>query len=155
MEEKSSNKTRLDHAIRVLRPRISAQAEREEFSAGSRQLLTESFQSCAVGSSSVSFAQRWQTFALLGVAVLLALVVLPNSLDTDILGDADSQTPRIHVSKVDGRVVFHLQNGVREHTVTRSTDPGLLEQNRERSLENGTFSDRLDQGPDLLFYRID
>ena len=58
--------------------------------------------------------------------------------------------------KVGDRVVFTIGNGGRSHRVVRTSSPASISGPGETmAVEDGTFSDCLQDGSDLVFYRID
>lgn len=59
------------------------------------------------------------------------------------------------VEKVGDQVVFHIANGGTEHTVTRSTDPTRFNPRAEQTVAEGRYSDRVNSGPVVVFYKLD
>lgn len=82
---------------------------------------------------------------LIGYVTLQSLVATPGV-----------EHPPISASKTsDGEVIFKIANGKRVHRVYMSTSPDRFEQAPGFTTRDGAFRDRLDGGPDLVFYRID
>ena len=89
---------------------------------------------------------------------------LPVVLLTALVGYATHQSlapapglvpPPILASKAAGEVIFTIANGNRVHNVYLSTSPDRFENSPAFTTRDGAFRDRLDGGPDLVFYRID
>jgi len=62
---------------------------------------------------------------------------------------------RLEVAKIGDRVVFSVRNGGRDHLVIRGESAEELAAAPASPIERGTFEDRLDAGPGLVFYRIE
>jgi hypothetical protein len=87
-------------------------------------------------------------------------VVLAAALGTALWNGDGAVSPRgasiasIAVHRHNGEVVFTIDNGGRPHRVLRSTDP--RGEDVEQLAGGGrVFRDRLDSGPDIVFYRIE
>lgn len=85
------------------------------------------------------------------MTVILGLLLIQSGW---IRTELPAQTTRVEVLKRGGEVVFVITNGERTHRISKSSHP---EGNAEREVftAQGEFRDRLDAGPDLVFYRID
>jgi hypothetical protein len=59
------------------------------------------------------------------------------------------------VSKDGDRILFQIQNGGREHFVSRSTDPGRFDPGSRVPVSSGAYTDRLDCEEPLVYYRIE
>lgn len=64
-------------------------------------------------------------------------------------------TPPVHVTKSGDEVIFLIANGHRPHAVYKSEAANRFDAPPAFWTEDGAFRDRLDAGPDLVFYRID
>jgi len=64
-------------------------------------------------------------------------------------------TASLHVTKIEDRVVFWIDNGQRQHVVVRSQRPDRFDATGAEPLIDASFAERLDAGPALVFYRID
>ncbi len=62
---------------------------------------------------------------------------------------------RIEVSKVGDQVVFTIANGRTDHQVVKSARPDEFDPAGAAPVSDGSFSDALHSGADLVFYRID
>jgi len=68
---------------------------------------------------------------------------------------APEQSPaKILASKEDGKVVFTVGNGRRDHHVYKSTDPARFGV-KEVPESGGRFSDQMENGIELVFYRVE
>ena len=65
------------------------------------------------------------------------------------------ESPPIFASKTAGEVVFTIANGDRAHKVYLSTAPDRFDNAPALMTRDGAFRDRLSEGPDLVYYRID
>lgn len=81
------------------------------------------------------------------VLTLALLLSLPGSI-------APGRQPKIVAYKDSGNVVFTVANGHKDHRVFKSTDPTRFGV-KEVPGVGGRFSDRADNGIDLVFYRVD
>jgi hypothetical protein len=61
----------------------------------------------------------------------------------------------VQVAKVEGRLLFTIANGSREHVVYRSTAPDRFERAKGVQVTNGSYDEALDDSASLVFYRID
>ena len=87
----------------------------------------------------------------LALAAALGLLVQPAMQGSGL----EAGQGRLEATKIGGEVVFVLANGDRSHNVYRSTDPKGFGVEPAFVTEDGSFSDSLSSGPDLVFYRID
>jgi hypothetical protein len=62
---------------------------------------------------------------------------------------------QVRVSKLAHQVQFDVSNGGKTHKVVRSTDPRHVASRQGQEMANGSYRDRLQDGADLVFYRID
>jgi hypothetical protein len=88
---------------------------------------------------------------LLLAATILAWVAV--DLDADYLPGQGAAN--VQVAKIGGSVVFTIENGDREHRISRSLRPDSFDSAGTVKVMEGTFRDDLDSGSDLVFYRID
>lgn len=91
---------------------------------------------------------RW--LALVGLApvalaIVAVLMVGPASPDARIAG----------ADKVGDDVVFTIANGNHPHTVVRSTDPAHFNDKAKLPVADGRFTDQANNGPVIVFYRLD
>lgn len=98
------------------------------------------------------FLPRWSVL-LASLAPLALIGVLVSQVGWKPAESDD--LARIQVAKVDGEVVFTIQNGGRPHTVARSTSPDRFESASTIAVLDGSYSDRLEGTANLVFYRID
>jgi len=101
-------------------------------------------------------AARWAWGAALPIVALSMLVgsVLLTQGPFD-RGDVVVHQPRVEVTKSGDDVVFVIQNGDRTHRISKSTDPGPTGDQEIFTTSTGRFSDRLDSGAGIVYYRID
>jgi len=98
---------------------------------------------------------RMLAWAMALPALLLAAVMTWNLLPVSPSQEA-GEAPQVSAIKRGNEVIFVIANGQRNHTVYRSeTAAGLAGSQKPFALTDGTFRDRLDNGADLVFYRID
>lgn len=57
--------------------------------------------------------------------------------------------------KVGGAVIFTIADGREPHRVVRSTDPSMFNESASQNVTDGRFLDRVNNGPVVVFYRID
>ena len=95
-------------------------------------------------------------WTLAGAAAAIGVLALWIGRPQTPLEMADlGSTPRIEVEKRGDHVVFNLENGQRVHTVSASENPQDFRTVPREEVKGGSFIDRLDRGPQLVFYRID
>ena len=82
---------------------------------------------------------------LLGVAFTLLLKHVGASPDPGT----------IFVAKQDGKVVFTVANGGKEHYVRRAETPWDLDRAEQHRIQGGTFEESATSGPDIVFYRFE
>ena len=101
-------------------------------------------------------AARWAWGAALPIVALSMLVgsVLLTQEPFD-RGDLVVHRPRVEVTKSGDDVVFVIQNGDRTHRISKSTNPGATGDQEIFTTSTGRFSDRLDSGAGIVYYRID
>jgi len=94
---------------------------------------------------------------LAGVLPLFLLTALIGYLTHQgLVGLQRPDFPPISASKThDGEVIFRIANGTRAHKVYLSTAPDRFDNAPAFTTRDGAFRDRLNGGPDLVFYRID
>jgi len=122
------------------RTRILDEARRPVHADGLRALFTPTRHLLVAGTLPV----------VLAAALLIGLdpgVQPPLAID-----DAPSS---VAVSKMNGRIMFSIQNGGKPHTVYRSTDPQGFDRHNGVEVTSGAYEDRLQDQADLVFYRID
>jgi hypothetical protein len=96
----------------------------------------------------------WRALAWTAPAVLVAVLVIPIALGPT--GDAPGAAPvDLRVAKIDGKVVFTIQNGGTPHTVSKSSDPGRFDSASAVPVTDGAFEDDAQAGPALVFYSIE
>jgi hypothetical protein len=61
----------------------------------------------------------------------------------------------VQVAKVGDRVEFTIANGGRSHYVYRSSAPDRFDHKKGVRVTGGAYAERLDDGPSIVFYRID
>jgi hypothetical protein len=66
-----------------------------------------------------------------------------------------SDPPVVRVSKLGNQIQFDIENGKKSHKVVRSTDPRRVEAHPGLEMTNGSYAERLHDGANLVFYRID
>jgi hypothetical protein len=92
---------------------------------------------------------RWAFIGSLPVLAIAAVLIT--------FGDRtpQAQMARLSAEKVDGQVVFTLANGKARHVVCASTDPSSFNGSAAEPLRSNSFSVDANEGPALVFYRID
>lgn len=82
------------------------------------------------------------------LALTLALLLsLPGSI-------APGRQPKVVAYKDNGNVVFTVANGHKDHRIFKSTDPTRFGAKEVQEV-GGRFSDRTNNGIELVFYRVD
>lgn len=92
---------------------------------------------------------RWAFVGSLPVLAIAAVLI--------VAGDPNDRhaMARLTAEKVDGQVVFTLANGKARHIVYSSTDPSSVDVSSAKPLSGNRFSVDANEGPALVFYRID
>jgi len=96
--------------------------------------------------------------ALAGALPLVVLTLMLGFLVTGGPGLApvgEAGIPSVQVSKDGSEVIFTIANGQTTHRVYRSGAPDRFDETPTFTTSDGAFVDRLEGGPDLVFYRID
>lgn len=139
----------LDDAISALKSELPGEALSESSRATIFDAARRSF---GVFESLAFFFPRSRTIVLAVsfplVLTLTLLFSLPHSVTPG------RHPVKITASKDDGNVVFTVANGRSEHRVFKSTDPARFGA-KEVPVVRGRFSDRSDNGLELVFYRVD
>jgi hypothetical protein len=97
----------------------------------------------------------WRALAWSAPLLMVAVLVVPAGLRESRKPGLSDPHPNIRVAKVDGKVVFTIENGGRAHQVSKSTDPMRFDPTAMTSVTDGSFEDSATDGPSLVFYRID
>jgi hypothetical protein len=84
---------------------------------------------------------------------VLALVVV--AVFADRVGDPVRPASKLRVGKAGDEVVFTIANGGTPHRVYKSSLPNNFHGAELIVVEDGAFRDRVQNGSDLTFYRID
>ena len=85
---------------------------------------------------------------MLLLSAMLGYMTLPGS------GESAGASDTLTAQKQGNKVIFNIANGHRSHRVLRSEEPDFKGATTFTT-EDGRFVDRLQGGPDLVFYRID
>jgi len=140
---------RADAADRAGRSRLSEDAR--------RAILRGSIERDAATDASPTHLFRvipWKALAWTAPVLLVAVLVIPIALGPGAEPTADDPVD-LRVAKVDGKVVFTIQNGGTPHKVSKSSDPGRFDSASAVPVTDGLFEDDVQDGPALVFYRID
>jgi hypothetical protein len=112
---------------------------------------------CALGHESgdgfvpsVTRAWRW---AFLGSVPVVALATV--LLITGDHGRHGVAAPQLSAAKVNGQLVFTLNNGKTEHLIYRSSDPQSFDRSSAVKMARNRYTEDATGGPALVFYRID
>lgn len=92
--------------------------------------------------------------ALAGVLPVLLLSAMLGYLTLPGTGEPAEVPGTLTAQKQGNQVIFVIANGDRSHQVLRSEEPDFKGATAFTT-SNGRFVDRLEGGPDLVFYRID
>jgi hypothetical protein len=99
---------------------------------------------------SVTRAWRW---AILGsvpvVAIATVLLVTGERSRHGVAG------PQLSAAKVNGQLVFTLDNGKTDHLIYRSSDPQSFDRASAVKMARNRYTEDATGGPTLVFYRID
>ena len=154
-ETKEIEARELDRAIRDWR----GQGSEEQLAAPTRARILEAVtERAAHGGSTAPLIPLFLPVRRLALAAGLPALVLALALGYGARiaeNPGEFGEPRLIATKQAGEVVFIIANGGRPHRVYRSTDPARLGTEAAFTATDGSFRDRLDSGPDLVFYRID
>lgn len=94
---------------------------------------------------------RWLVLVGAVPVAAAALVILSSNL-----GDGTSHEARFTGAEKNGdEVVFTIADGRGPHTVVKSTDPTRFNPAAAASTDGGRYTDQANNGPVLVFYRID
>lgn len=98
---------------------------------------------------------RWTALAGASLALVLTVALWNGGRPEPGMQVAEFRTIHtIQAQKVANHLVVTIANGGTEHVVTRSIRPDRFDSSGSTTVQ-GQFVDRLDRGPDLVFYRID
>ena len=92
---------------------------------------------------------RWAFVGSLPVLAIASVLIFAGNQSTP------TSLAQLSVSKVDGQVVFTLANGREDYVVRSAADPRSLGASDAEPLHNNTFTVDANEGPALVFYRID
>ncbi len=152
MESDSETKALLDRAIRASRERGA-----ERLSGAARQAVLS--RATAAREPLRPFRRLFPPLGQMALAgalpVLLAAVTALAWVSGIPRKSPHVVDPTIQVSKVGDQVVFTIANGDADHRVLKSGRPDVFDPAAATPLSDGSFSDALDSGADLVFYRID
>jgi len=96
-------------------------------------------------------ARRLALAGVLPVMLGAALVLLLGHAGTYVT----SKAPRLQVEKRGGQVVFNIANGQKSHYICKSNVPNKFDCGRGVQVRNGAYADTVNDGSDIVFYRID
>lgn len=96
----------------------------------------------------------WRGLAWTVPVLLAAVLVIPIALRPTV-DDVVQDPVQLRVAKIDGKVVFRIQNGGTPHKVSKSSDPGRFDPSAVVPVTDGAFEDDAQDGPALVFYRIE
>jgi hypothetical protein len=91
-------------------------------------------------------------FPVLALTLALGWLVRPAEIAAPVAAD---RFPPVHATKSGDEVIFLIANGQRPHAVYKSQAPNSFDAPPAFWTQDGSFRDRLDGGPALVFYRID
>ena len=104
----------------------------------------------------LAFAAAAPTVTVAALAGLWTLSVPSENSDPDAtVVPIVEFSQEIKVSKVDGAIVFEIENGTKVHEVRKSTTPTRFDDRMTVYTEDGAFEDTINDGVALTFYRID
>jgi hypothetical protein len=95
-------------------------------------------------------AWRWAFLGSVPVVALTAVLMVAGNH-----GKPLGTTPQLSAAKIDGRLVFSLNNGSATHMIYRSTDPQAFDRSAAVKMSRNRYSEDATGGPTLVFYRID
>jgi len=160
-KSRGAGNAELDQAIQAMRrvaeqrpPSLSASSRATVLAAvhGTREIGTSGLLGGSV------FAARTRLLAAGALPVLLGvgLLVLLNGPVPPPPRDAAPPAPyRVSATKQGAQVQFKIVNGGGPHRVLRSTSPATFESSSAIHLEEGAFTDRIEDASGLVFYRIE
>jgi hypothetical protein len=91
----------------------------------------------------------WATIVPAVLGVVFAVLIHMGG-DSTVTG-----TARLLVDKQDGKVVFSVANGDREHYVYKSYVPGRFGSQPAARMRDGVYVDSEGNGSEITYYRID
>jgi hypothetical protein len=140
----------LDQAVAAWRERTPA----ETLSSTARTNLFSEIQSGEERSGlgfvpSIARAWRWAFLGSVPVVAIATVLIM--------VGDRGREVATSHLTatKVDGELIFTLQNGRTDHLVYRSTDPRSFDRADAVKMVANSYAENATGGPNLVFYRID
>jgi len=147
----------LDEAIAIWR---AAEPARERLSGATRTRILANARERTPGRSRV-LAPLFLPAGRLALGAALPIVALTLLLGTlmrpgvEFNGFPDpAHAPRVEATKASGEVLFVIANGNSRHRVTRSSVPNGAAESMFTTAE-GSFRVKIDDGSDVVFYRID
>ena len=154
MKDESKSKNILDDAIRLYN---SGTAPEETLSEEAKRSVLGDLRKPGPAPAPLAalFTPIYRMALAGGLPVALIVGFLAwTTIDRD--STADRHDPAsVQVAKVGDRVVFTIANGGRDHVIVRSQRADRFDPSGAASVTTGSFVDRLDSGPDVVFYRID
>jgi hypothetical protein len=153
MVSENDTKTLLDEAIRASRIRAGAS---ETLSGECRSAIFAEVTGPGPAPRRLrGLFTPWRRVALGGAIPLALAAVLVGWTALEWNGGISPSIPSVDTAKVGDHVVFTIANGDREHVIVKSDRPDRFDRSAAAKVTDGSFSDRLDSGSDLVFYRID
>ena len=130
-------------------------SEDETLSGEARTTLFSEVRSMGQGSGGAfvpSLTRAWRWAFLGSVPVVAIATVL---FVTGDRGREVASAPHLNASKVNGQLVFTLDNGKAEHLIYRSTDPQSFGRSTAVKMARNRYTEVATGGPTLVFYRVD
>ena len=154
----NASKDAVDRALRAWRVDAADRAGRARLSEEKRRaILRGSIERDVASVTSPSPLFRvipWKALAWTTPVLLAAVLVIPIALGPGV-EPVGSAPVDLRVAKVNGKVVFTIQNGGTPHKVSKSSDPGRFDSASSVPVTDGAFEDDAQDGPALVFYRIE
>ena len=99
---------------------------------------------------SLTRAWRWAFLGSLPVVAIATVLFV-----TGDQGRRAASAPHLNAAKVNGQLVFTLDNGKTEHLIYRSSDPQSFDRSAAVKMPRNRYTEDATGGPTLVFYRID
>jgi len=140
----------LDRAVAAWKRNEAQQIAEESLPAETRRRIASTVWNEGREFQPLFVPSRWLRWA---AAVPAALVTLATLV---VLADRPGhQAEFVGAEKNGDEVVFQIADGRGPHTVVKSTDPALFNPRASATVQDGQYSDRVNSGPVLVFYKLD
>jgi hypothetical protein len=140
----------LDRAVAAWREQSQRDSAGEALSAGARRRIAEAAWTEGREFRPLFVPSRWIRWATAVPAVAVTVATLGVLVDRP-----GHQAQFVGAEKNGDEVVFEIADGRGPHTVVKSTDPARFNPAASATTQDGQYSDRVNTGPVLVFYKLD